>query len=296
MDIGGTSIVVGVVDRAGALLRRTRVPTPARQGPDAVLATVATAIRDLADPATLAGVGVGTAGVVDPHTGAVLSATRSIADWAGTPVRATLGQDLGLPVRVANDVHAHALGEGWLGAARGVDSALCVAVGTGVGAGVLLHGDLHRGTNGAAGHIGHVPAPDAAGRRCPCGGRGHVEAVASGPALSAEYQRRAGTGPVDLPAVVEAARSGDRVAQEVLRDGAAALGGGLGGLVNVLAPAVVVVGGGVAASGPAWWDALRRAFAAELIPALAEVPLVSSALGTDAALYGAAQLVWRTGE
>ncbi|MFC4059611.1 ROK family protein [Planomonospora corallina] len=335
VDIGGTKTAAGLVDESGALLAVRTAPTPAARGPEAVLGTAADLVRGLVADTPggrgAAAVGVGSAGVVDARRGTVVSATGTIARWAGTDLRGELSRRLGLPVAVDNDVHAHALGEQWRGAAAGHRDVLLVAVGTGVGASVVLGGRVRHGAHSVAGHAGHLPVPAAAGRPCTCGGSGHVETVAAGPALLAEYRRRTaagdgtgrtgagapggipdsgpGSGPdsgpggvrggtpdgtpggvAHLAGVAGLAADGDPVASAVLAEGAAALGEAVGGLMNVIDPEVVVVGGGVAGCGPAWWDALRAAVREQTLPALRDVPVVPAALGGDAALLGAARL------
>ncbi|MFJ5229016.1 ROK family protein [Kitasatospora sp. NPDC088391] len=289
MDIGGTKTSAALVGPDGAVGRVVTVPTPAAEGPAAVLAAVAGAVRALGgEPAA---VGVGSAGVIDPARGRVVSATDAMPGWAGTELRSGLEQLLGLPVAVDNDVHAHALGEAWTGAARGARTVLLAAVGTGVGGSLLIDGRVHHGARNAAGHLGHLAVPEADGLPCTCGGTGHVEAVASGPALLAAY-RRAGGGPdvTDLRAVAALAADGDPLAARTLATGARALGRALGGLANVLDPDLVLIGGGVAHCGPSWWEPLRAAFAAELLPPLAQLALTPCRLGTGAAIVGAARL------
>jgi glucokinase len=329
VDIGGTKTSAGLVDASGALLAVRTLPTPATRGPEAVVETAAGLVQALAAGSPgVAAVGVGSAGAVDPGRGTIVSATGTIAGWAGTDLRGELSRRLGLPVAVDNDVHAHALGEQWRGAAAGRADVLLVAVGTGVGASVVLGGKVRHGAHSVAGHAGHLPVPAASGRPCTCGGSGHVEAVAAGPALLAEYLRRAaadggtgGGGPGGtaggaqgcapggaqgdgqggapgragcLADVARLAAAGDLVAAAVLAEGAAALGAAIGGLMNVIDPEVVVVGGGVTGCGVLWWDALRAAVRAEALPVLRAVPVEPAALGGAAALLGAARMALET--
>ncbi|MFE3450769.1 ROK family protein [Nonomuraea sp. NPDC059194] len=286
VDIGGTKTSAGLVDAHGTLQAARTRATPASAGPAAVIAAAVELVRELG-LGGVAAVGVGSAGVIDAERGLVVSATDAIAGWAGTDLRGELSRQLGLPVAVVNDVHAHALGEHWIGAAAGRRDVLLVAVGTGVGASLVLGGTVRHGAHWTAGHAGHLPSPFARDLPCPCGGRGHLEAIASGPALLAEYRRRGGTGAA-RPA--ELAEGGDRLAIAVLTEGAAALGSAIGGLVNLVDPEIVVVGGGVANSGALWWQAMRQAAAAEVLPALRAVPIEPAALGSEAALVGAARL------
>jgi glucokinase len=291
VDIGGTKISAGLVARDGALGRTVTVPTPAAEGPAAVLAAAAGAVRRLDGP--VAAVGVGSAGVVDPAAGVVVSATDALPDWAGTDLRGGLRDLLGVPVAVENDVHAHALGEAWTGAAAGEPSVLLVAVGTGVGGSLLAGGAVCRGARNVAGHVGHLAAPAAAGRPCTCGGTGHVEVVAAGPALLAAYRGYGGDPSVTgLRAVAELARAGDASAVRALAEGATALGEVLGGLANVLDPDAVLIGGGVSGCGEVWWRPLRAAFAGALLPPLRGLRLTAARLGPSAAVIGAARLGW----
>ncbi|MFB9718290.1 ROK family protein [Planobispora longispora] len=297
VDIGGTKTSAGLVDPSGGLLAVRTRPTPATRGAAEVVRTAAELVRELAELAVPGGagavtaVGVASAGVIDSGRGVVVSATGAIAGWAGTDLRGELSRELGLPVAVDNDVHAHLLGEQWRGAAAGRRDVLLVAAGTGIGASLLLGGRVRHGARSVAGHAGHLPVAAAAGRPCPCGGRGHVEAVAAGPALLAEYRRRTGAGVTHLAEVALLAEAGDSVAAIVLAEGASALGSAIGGLVNVIDPEIVVIGGGVAGCGAPWWDALREAVRAEVLPALCDIPVEPAVLGGDAALLGAARLV-----
>ncbi|UVI36716.1 ROK family protein [Brevibacterium spongiae] len=266
-------------------------------------------------------IGVGSAGVIDPATGVVISATDSLAGWAGTELTVELSARTGLPVRAVNDVHAHALGEVVAGASHGSSSSLLAAAGTGIGGGFITDGRLLTGRNSAAGHIGHLPSAAAAGLPCPCGGTGHVEAIASGPAILATYHRLLRTNgpaapepsaqpataspapdptatstrfsassPANTRELAATASAGDALAVRAFDTGARALGSALGGIVNVLSPEVVVIGGGLAEMGSIWWVPLREAFAAELIRATAGAELRKAELGQDAALIGAAGL------
>nr|WP_236667774.1 ROK family protein [Nonomuraea sp. K271] len=298
IDIGGTKIVAGLVTPEGTVRRRAYAPTPAAQGPRAVVRTVVRLARELGlDGVTCAG--VGTAGVVDPDGREIAGATDTIRDWAGTPLAASLEAELGLPVRVRNDVHAFLAGELARSSWR---TALGVTVGTGIGGALALDGDVVTGVRGAAGHVGHVPVAEAAGLACTCGAYGHVEAVACGPAMTAAFtalqaagggrpspgDRPAGGGGQGLRLVLERARAGDADAAGVLARGGRALGSALAGVVNVWDPDVVIVGGGVLAAGELYLGPLRAALAAGVLPVLADVPVRTARLGDDAVLVGAA--------
>ncbi|MFC0506787.1 ROK family protein [Micromonospora costi] len=286
LDIGGTKTVAALVGPDGTVLDRRRAPTPASSGPEAVLDTAARLATDLLPAAGAGPVGVGTAGTVDPATGAIRYATDSLPGWAGTPVADALARRLGRPVRVGNDVHAAALGECWAGAGRGSAHVLLVAVGTGLGGALVRDGRIDTGARGAAGAVAHLPAPGAERMRCGCGRYGHLEAIASGTGLAAAYAARTGAR-IEGREVAERAAAGEEAARTVLDRAGAALGGALAGLVALLDPTVVLVAGGAA---EAMLPTTLAAYAAELPPAWAEVPLRAAALGGDAVAVGAARM------
>ncbi|WP_270365876.1 ROK family protein [Microbacterium algeriense] len=301
VDIGGTKTAAALADRADALLRTTAAPTPASEGPAAVVATVAALAEELLDEeSALVGVGIGTAGVVDARTGTIVSATDTFADWPGTPLAAMIRGALtdrlpaDAPVAVQNDVDAHATGEYLHGAAAGASSTLVVAVGTGVGAGIILDGRPVRGAHHVAGELAHLPIPGAAHLRCPCGRNGHLEALGSGIGLHRHYLSLGGDPALrDARGVAAASGTGDSLAVRAVQDSAAAVGRALAGAATLLDPERIVVTGGVPRIGELWWDALRAAFHAEAIDALHDTPILPGSLGDDAPLRGAAASAWR---
>ncbi|MET8832536.1 ROK family protein [Micromonospora sp. NPDC004540] len=285
IDIGGTKTAAALVDRGGRVLERREAPTPARSGPEAVLDAAARLATGLLG-AAVGPVGVGTAGAVDPTTGGIRYATDSLPGWAGTPVADALAARLGRPVRVTNDVNAAALGECWAGAGRDRAHVLLVAVGTGLGGAVVRNGRVEAGARGAAGEVGHLPAPGAERLRCGCGRYGHLEAIASGSGLAAAYAIETGT-PVTGRTVADRAAAGDGVARRVVDRAGAVLGAALAGLVALLDPDAVLVAGGAADT---LLPAASAAYAADLPAGWADVPLLPAALGADAVLVGAARL------
>lgn len=291
VDIGGTKTIAALVDTTGHIVGRAAEATPGSDGPDAILATVLRLIKAVSDGTRPRGVGVGSAGVIDHRSGVVLSATSVLRDWAEMPVRERISDATGLSVSVVNDVHAHALGEAWIGAGANAESMLMVAVGTGVGASFVHGGEVLFGAHDVAGHLGHVPVAAADGRPCVCGRVGHLEAIASGPALAASYSERVGRQVRTVQQIVQDADAGSARAREILTQGAEALGAVIGGTVNLLDPEAVVIGGGVVGAGGRWWSAMERALRDQLLPVVGDVPVRRSELGADAALAGAASLI-----
>ncbi|WP_104104141.1 ROK family protein [Arthrobacter sp. 08Y14] len=306
VDLGGTKTAAGIVDEDGTLHAAESRPTPATAGAAAILATAVGLVTVLLEQARAAGldpvaVGIGSAGVINTLDGSVVSATDSLTGWAGTPLAAHLAEQSGLPAHAVNDVHAHNLGEHWVGASAGADSSLLVAVGTGVGGSLILAGGPHLGARAVAGHAGHVASPfayDDGGRPlpCSCGRAGHVEAIASGPSIAALYRRLTGgdgaADPVSAVDVAVRAAAGEPLALRAMTTGATAAGQAVGGLANMLDPSVVVVGGGVAGAGDLWWTPFRAALRAELMDPLADLPVVPAALGSGAAIVGAARFAY----
>jgi glucokinase len=263
IDLGGTKIQTAIVDPDGKVLGQAREPTPTEGGPADVAAAMARALREAAAGAgvevtALAGVGVGSPGDADETTGAV-SAARNLPGWDGSfPLGETLAGDLGVTVRVGNDVQVAVEGEYRLGAGRPYGSLLGVWWGTGVGGGIVLDGKPWLG-RGAAGEIGHMVVKRG-GATCPCGRRGCVEAYAGRAAMEAEARREHDAGgKTDLFKLMHkhgkerltsgiwerALDHGDDLAGKLIDRAIEALGTGIASAVNLLDPEAVIVGGGL---------------------------------------------------
>jgi len=264
IDLGGTKIQAVIVDESQKVLGSARAPTPTEGGPADVANAMIAAMRDAATDAgikstrTLAGIGVGSPGAVDPKAGTV-SGAGNLPDWAGSfPLGPTLQDALGVTVAIGNDVGVATDAELALGAARGVSSLIGVFWGTGVGSGIVLDGRPWHG-RGAAGEIGHTVVK-MGGRRCLCGRRGCLEAYAGRAAMEARARKRQREGkPTDLFKLMAKhdrarltssiwARALDRkdgLARELIDDAIDALGAGIASAVNLLDVEMVVIGGGL---------------------------------------------------
>jgi glucokinase len=301
IDVGGTKIAAARITTEGAIEATTVTPTPARDQ-DEALAAIEAATSAVIDDDVVA-IGVGMAGLIDVRSGVLLSAPN--LEWRNLSVSEALGARFGLPVTVDNDATAAAWAESRVGASRGYDDSLFVGVGTGIGGGIVAGGRLLRGAHGLAGEIGHIIVePD--GPTCGCGNRGCWEQVASGAAIA----RAGGRAVTDEPGsaiarlatgdprratgelVTEAARDGDPAALVILTAVARRLGEGIAGLVNVLDPEVVVLGGGVGESGDLLLGPLREAYQASVegVDVRPEVAIVPAQLGNEAGAIGAAFL------
>ncbi|MFI6412072.1 ROK family protein [Streptomyces sp. NPDC050585] len=294
LDFGGTKIAGALVDGAGRIVVRARRPTPAREDAETVMGAVASVLAELTASSLwgrVDAVGIGSAGPVDAAAGTV--SPVNVPAWRGFPlagrVRALAG---GLPVALVGDGVAMTAAEHWRGAARGYDDALCLVVSTGVGGGLVLGGRPHPGPTGNAGHIGHISV-DLDGDPCPCGGRGCVERIASGPniarrALAAGW-RPGPDGDATAAGVAVAARAGDPAAREAYDRAGRALAAGIAAAATLLEVRIAVVGGGVAGAGDVLFGPLRRALRQYATLSFTEpLEVVPATTGTDAGLLGAA--------
>jgi glucokinase len=301
VDIGGTKTEALRVTDTGQIEARSRLPTPARDQA-ATLETIEQVVEDLLTD-DVAAVGLGAAGLVHEPNGVLLSAPN--ISWRNVPLRERISRRFERPVTVDNDATAAAWAEHLLGAGRGYRYLLFVGVGTGIGGGIVIDGRLIRGAHGLAGEIGHIIVePD--GPVCGCGNHGCWEQVAGGHAIAragaravvddpgSEIAKLAQGDPARATGelVARAAAGGDAAAVAIIAQVGRRLGEGIAGLVNILDPEAVVVGGGVSELGAPLLDPIRERFletveAADVRP---EVPIVAAALGNDAGAIGAAML------
>ena len=307
IDVGGTKIAGGVVDEQGHILATARRESPATDT-DAIEHAIEDLVAELRADHEVVAVGVGAAGFVDSKRSTVLFAPNLA--WRDEPLRADLEKRIDLPVVIENDANAAAWGEFTFGAGEDVQDTLLVTVGTGVGGGIVLNGQLHRGAFGVAAEIGHMRVvPD--GRICGCGNRGCWEQYASGTALVRDTKEQARQGSliarglldraggvvddINGPLITEAAREGDSFAREQLASLGKWLGEGIASLTAVLDPAVVVIGGGVSEAGDLLLDPVRAHFKANLTGRhyRPELEVRAALLGNKAGMIGAADLARR---
>lgn len=310
VDLGGTTIVVGTLTEDGSTLYGLlEEPTPGALGPDAVIELIGSMIQRSIEATRrerategmeIVGVGIGAPGPLDTARGVVI-VTPNLG-WRDVPLRDLIARASGLEATLDNDANCATLGEWWRGAAQGGRVVVGMTIGTGIGGGIVLDGEIFHGASDVAAEIGHMTI-DVTGRRCKCGNYGCVEAYASGPAIAARAveEIEAGTpsailelvgGQLDrvtARVVYEAANAGDPFALEVMRDTARFLGAAVANLVNVLNPDVVVVTGGVTRAGnlllePLRIEVARRAFK----PAVNACRIVPGGLPGTAGVYGAA--------
>jgi len=309
VDVGGTGFAGGLVDPSGGIVS-SRTVAAHRFGRGAgILKNLLELVAGLEDEAQRAdlpvrGIGVGVPGAVEETTGRIGPDIQNLPELGNIPLRSVLQERTGLRVAVDNDVNALALAEWTFGQATGLRNVAMVAVGTGVGGGLILNGALVRGAGGYAGEVGHIPV-ELDGRRCFCGSRGCVKAYASGPDIVAQVRDLLADQPsavfdsltggdqsrIDPPLVFRAADRGDPVAEAVVAKAAQALGAGVAALVNLCNPEMIILGGGVMEAGEILVEPVRRwarFYAFER--AVAKTRIVRSGLSKASGVLGAAAL------
>ena len=292
VDLGGTKISAVVIDAGGQVHQRTRRATPRHDYPGS-LAAVAGIVQDFESAAQArARVGVATPGALDPVAGTMKNANST---WLiGKPLHTDLAARLDRPLRLANDADCFALSEATDGAAAGNSPVFGVILGTGVGGGIVVDGRLLHGPNAIAGEWGHNPLPrmtaaEAPGPACYCGRRGCIETFLSGPGLTADYAAGGGAEEVAAADVAARAEAGEPAATAALERYLDRLGRALAGVVNVLDPAAIVLGGGLSNIARLYRD-LPAAMASHVFSDVVHTPIRPPRYGDDSGVRGAARL------
>lgn len=304
VDIGGTKIHFALVDKAGRIVRHEIVPTLSEFGPEHVMQSVLGGIDRLIGQGEeqIAGIGIGSAGQIDFATGSVSFAVDTLPGWTGTPIKQTVEGRFGLTAYVDNDVNVIAIAEKCFGAGRQYEHYVCLALGTGIGGAVVADGRLIRGTSGGAGELGHSSI-HFDGPRCSCGNYGCIEMYASGTGIARIAREALG----DNDALYTSGPS----AKEVLADWEAgtpyavkamgvvirALASAISGIIHTFNPQAVIIAGGVAEAGGAFFAELEKEVAERTSPSMwKDCRIVPSYVGADSGVIGAAAQVWHYAE
>jgi glucokinase len=307
VDLGGTNLRMAAVGAGGEVVARSKSATPRSNDPRDIVEAIIASARDCHDPGA-PGYDIQAIGIAIPAMsigeGGVVNKAANLPSLDGFALAPAVAEKLGVPAMLENDANAAAIGENWIGASRGIANSICVTLGTGVGGGIILNGSTLRGPDWSAGEIGHI-CVEPLGPPCGCGSNGCVEQYSSATAIVRMAREIMGNYPAselhgksELSAfdVYEAGKSGDELAGEVFRLMGQYLGTALAGLINVLNPEVIVIGGGVAAG----WDLFighvrdeieKRAYCE---PAK-RAKLVRALLGDDAGILGAARVAFGSG-
>jgi glucokinase len=303
VDLGGTFIKSAILDTDGNILERGKSHTGKKKTPDDVVTRICEDIMVLLDKQSLdkndiIGVGLGSPGPLSSEKGLVYS-TPNLPNWNNVPLQNMVAEKCGFPTRLFNDANAAAYGEFWKGAGSNSNTFLLFTLGTGVGGGIILNGKICRGIDGSAGELGHI-AIDPNGETCGCGSKGCIETLASATAVvriakkRIEHGEKTSLEPKELTAkkIFMAAVDGDLLSKEILATAGKNLGIVCGGLINILNPEIIAIGGGLSLAGELLFkeireEAKRRSFE---LP-YNRVKIVPASLGTDAGVIGAAGLL-----
>jgi glucokinase len=308
IDVGGTFIKAALVNRQGRILTRLKRPTGASPGKITIINDIFSIIRTFeTSPISrgrISAIGLGLPGIIDLKPG-VISTSPNFPNWGNFSIRKMLSQRIEIPLFLENDANAAALGEKWMGAAKDAKDFCFITLGTGVGGGLVLGGEIWHGADGMAGEVGHMTIhPN--GYRCGCGNRGCLEVYASATALqrmvrearaagrASQFFRRFKPSEIDGESIHRAAKKGDRISREAFAQVGTALGIGIANLINLLNLEKVVLGGGLSAAWRFFIPTLREEIKNRAFRAPARrVQIVRAAVGEDAGVLGAAYVAWQ---
>jgi glucokinase len=301
IDIGGTNISIAVAETGGEVLSKRKLPTQSSLGPFSALDRMSEALEKMLaeEPSNLEAIGVGSPSPIDVRRGLIMSPSN-LLEWSEFPIVDLLKDRFGVPVKLENDANAAAVGECIYGAGRGHKDIFYLTVSTGIGGGLIINGELYHGVSTAAGEIGHtIIQPD--GIECNCGSRGCLETICSGVHIARRTRERLQNGEASILSamvsdtdsitartVVDAVRQGDPLATAIWDETCHFLAIGIANVVTLIAPEIVIVGGGVASAGDLLFVQLRERVPhfVSMVPA-DKINIVPAQLGTESGLYGA---------
>ena len=303
VDIGGTTVKLGLFDREGCVLDKWEIPTVKDNEGASILPDVAKSIlakmkeKSIGED-DLEGIGIGVPGAVD-NEGTLVGGAVNIG-WKSFNIPKVMNAYINVPVKAANDANSAAFGEMWQGGGKGYTNMVAVTLGTGVGGGIIVDGEIITGATGAAGEIGHIHIEDSETDVCGCGNQGCLEQYASATGVVRLAKRRLAEddkstvlreGTLSAKSVFDAVKNGDEVAIEIAERFGRYLGKGLALVANVVNPEVFVIGGGVSKAGEILLSFVEPELQKYIFPASRNVKLALAQLGNDAGIYGAAGLI-----
>lgn len=302
VDIGGTFVKLGLFTTEGELLDKWQIPTRREDNSSHVLPDIAAALKGKLEEKGISiddvtGVGFGTPG---PVTEDGVSVCPANLDWVNKPVAKELSELMGIPSKGGNDVNVAGLGEMWRGGAKGYKNVVVVPIGTGVGAAIIVNGKIVTGTRGAAGEVGHIHVDDEIQEPCGCKAVGCVEQFSSATGLVRMAKKALAEGKetslsaleeVTAKDVIDAAKAGDAVADEIFDKFCNYLGYSLAATAAVIDPEIFIIGGGVSKAGQVLVDRVQAYFVKYAWPGIRGIKFALAELGNDAGIYGAASMV-----
>ena len=303
VDIGGTTVKIGLFDTDGNVLDKWEIPTRTENGGTNILPDIAASIQDkmsekAVDKSDVAGVGVGAPGPVDGE-GIIHKAVN--LGWGEMNLKKELTTLLdGMRVEGGNDANVAALGEMWKGGGQGHTNLVAVTLGTGVGGGIIIGGKIMTGATGSGGEIGHIHVEDNENEACGCGNYGCLEEYASATGITRLANRKLQAsdkdsvlrqGEVSAKTVFDAVKAGDELAIEIAQQFGEYLGKGLAVIAGVINPEIFVIGGGVSKAGEVLFEYIRPSFDKTVFHGCKDTQFALATLGNDAGIYGAAKMV-----
>ena len=305
IDIGGTSIKYSLVEETGTPLFEDKIPSQATVSKEAVIAQIQKAIQDTMDFAIskeikISGIGIGTPGIIDNTQRIILGGAENIKGWENLNLADIIEKEFNLPVFLANDANAMALGETLYGAGRGCENIVFLTIGTGIGGAIIIDGKLFSGYDNRGGELGHVPFI-ADGKQCACGSIGCFEAYASTSALinwfreqTKDADKKHFQEEINGELIVRLYKEGDPVAKNCMEKHCDFVGHGIGGFINIFSPELVIIGGGISEAGEFYIEKIRTsAFRYAMADCAINTKIVAAELGNKAGYIGAASLFFR---
>lgn len=292
-DIGGTFIKYGILDIEGNIIFKDKFPSPRENCKKQIPLEISKQINKMLNKYDIFAVGISTSGKVDSHNGEISFASENLPDYTGAKISRDIKILTGLDCFVENDANAAALGEYWKGAGKGIDNFVCVTLGTGIGAAIMINGKLYKGARGGSGEVGHMIINEG-GEECNCGGKGCYERYASTSALVRTYEAIA-----NLPRdtingrdILDKVKDKDPLATEVYNEFLNHIATGLANITHILDPGLIIIGGGISEAGEMFFKGLNSVFAKVVMPCYSKhTRIVQAKLGNDAGLVGACYIV-----
>ncbi len=288
-DVGGTFIKYAIINFQGDIIIKDKYETPIVDCKNTIPSSIIEKIRELRKSYDIHGIGISTAGIVDAERGIVTYAPN-LNNYNGTTMVDTIKSEIDLPVAVENDVNAAAIGEMWMGSAKGRNTFVCITIGTGVGSGIVVNGKVLRGVNGAAGELGHVIINEE-GKTCNCGHIGCYERYASTSSFIRSYAEASGIKEINGEEIMKRVDGGEKLAIDIYNEFLDHITTGIVNLVHLLDPGLVVIGGGISAQGDRFFNEIRKRFSERALNIYSKnTDIIQAKLVNDAGMYGACYL------
>ncbi|MEI6092100.1 MAG: ROK family protein [bacterium] len=310
IDIGGTNMPCSLVDEFGNIIKTIEKRTMPEQGPDAVVDKIVESVEQIIqffkkniNNGTILGVGLGTPGVLDLKNGKIITGPN-LDSWKNVPIVKLIEEKIHLPIRMDNDANCAAIGEHWVGAAKGAQNAILMTLGSGLGGGIIIDNSIYRGSHGTAGEIGHISiVPD--GERCACGNLGCLEAYSSANATVIRALKQLkkketnstlkenNISKITAHDIFLNAEAGDLFSKNILEESGRYLGIGIATIASIFDPDIIIIGGGFSSAHKYLFpSAIEEAYKRSFKHVMDNIKIVRAKLGNDAGIVGAAKLLF----